>query len=222
MSEELLWGIVIALIVGLLAGALLVWSPWSEPKLKIGNLTLKTLQRGAKIADVDNTVGDRLKSIKKEYGQIYIFDGSAIASAKPISAPWNEAELVARGELSRFLNTVVEDYMGRVEGRLRDVITGENEVNEIFTSLFKQVTESFTKSLQTGARIIAKWYYEKGTYTEYHVLLFYDPLSVVTILEQNMVVNDAINKYGEDSLKLFEALNEVFKEAKVGTPAEEK
>lgn len=194
--------------------------PEGMKPLKVGTTTIKYIPKDA-VIDVYPMPYDEKMILELLQNNLFVeFEGTYSGGIVDKSMYYEMADLAARAELSKFLDTIVQGYSAKVSGILSEVKTTQNnaDVNEMVASAGKTVQEAFTVSRQQGAKVLCKYYIPTGNKYEYHVSIFYNPQAVINYLEQT----ELIKKAGDQQVQLQQALNDVIKEAKKGTPMDQK
>jgi len=194
--------------------------PEGMKPLKVGTTTIKYIPKDA-VIDVYPMPYDEKMILELLQNNLFVeFEGTYSGGIVDKSMYYEMADLAARTELSKFLDTIVQGYSAKVSGILSEVKTTQNnaDVNEMVASAGKTVQEAFTVSRQQGAKVLCKYYIPTGNKYEYHVSIFYNPQAVINYLEQT----ELIKKAGDQQVQLQQALNDVIKEAKKGTPMDQK
>ena len=215
----------VALVLSVLCMSLILTScssgvPEGMKPLKVGTTTIKYIPKDALI-DVYPMPYDEKMILELLQNNLFVeFEGTYSGGIVDKSMYYEMADLAARTELSKFLDTIVQGYSAKVSGILSEVKTTQNnaDVNEMVASAGKTVQEAFTVSRQQGAKVLCKYYVPTGNKYEYHVSIFYNPQAVINYLEQT----ELIKKAGDQQVQLQQALNDVIKEAKKGTPMDQK
>ena len=215
----------VALILSVLCMSLILTScssgvPEGMKPLKVGTTTIKYIPKDALI-DVYPMPYDEKMILELLQNNLFVeFEGTYSGGIVDKIMYYEMADLAARTELSKFLDTIVQGYSAKVSGILSEVKTTQNnaDVNEMVASAGKTVQEAFTVSRQQGAKVLCKYYIPTGNKYEYHVSIFYNPQAVINYLEQT----ELIKKAGDQQVQLQQALNDVIKEAKKGTPMDQK
>lgn len=148
----------VALILSVLCMSLILTScssgvPEGMKPLKVGTTTIKYIPKDALI-DVYPMPYDEKMILELLQNNLFVeFEGTYSGGIVDKSMYYEMADLAARTELSKFLDTIVQGYSAKVSGILSEVKTTQNnaDVNEMVASAGKTVQEAFTVSRQQGA-----------------------------------------------------------------------
>ncbi len=212
----------------LLGLALWIFWPKSNTKpLDIGGVVVTEIPKNAVVEWKDATVAERLKQLK-EQGMLRVFIGSTLGGSTLQSETlYNVAAMDAREKVSKYISTVMKTFEQRAVGALSNVVTGdETKVQTLTTEVYKSVSKAMSKMTVMGSKVIAKYYVKADGGYKFYVVMLFDPEGALQAIQATAQLKDEISalakKYGAQSKAVFEAINDVFKEAVKDTPLEEK
>jgi len=118
--ESMLEKIVLLFITIMAIIGILNYNDFFEKDMKyitIGRVKIYSVSNKAEILFLDESVGDRIRTLYNSSEPIFIFHGQAVGGKLKKDMYLEAAEENARGALSRFVETTVEIFQQRIEIR---------------------------------------------------------------------------------------------------------
>ncbi|ANQ53166.1 MULTISPECIES: hypothetical protein [Thermosipho] len=223
-NNMLLWIGVGVLAAALVVGAIFFLLP-KDRYIEAQGIRIWKLPKEAENVQVSYSYEAKVAQLARE-GRLFLFEGVNVGGGVNMSIAENAARTQALGKIAEFLNAKVETFRKVVEGQLQSVQTNNNEEKasqqlvEAAVSAYKGITKVMANAIVSGALKYASWEVRKGNIVELHVLYFYDPTNLLSILESQALVSQTVGKLGKQGVDFFKALNSVLDEASKGTPLE--
>lgn len=221
-NNILMWVGVGVLAVALVVGIVFLIMP-KDQYITAQGIKIWKLPKEAENVQINYSQEAKVAQLARE-GRLFLFEGVNVGGGVNMTIAENAARTQALGKIAEFLNAKVETFRKVVEGQLQSVQTNSgNEENnqqlvEAAVSAYKGITKVMAEAIVSGALKYASWQVRKGNVVELHVLYFYDPTNLLSILESQALVSDSVKKLGKQGVDFFKALNSVLDEASKGTP----
>lgn len=171
--------------------------------LIIGNVTVAMIPPNAVITDINYSISGRVSELSQS-GSFYVINSWAIGGRFLSDQHYKEAEDKAKVQLSEFLSTQVKSIKSKTT-----YLSGKNEIS-VYSSLESALSESELK----GSMVLGRYYIDTMSLREYHVLVFYDPVTVLKIIKESKSAVNSLDTEGIDVDDLFTLINEEISKAK--------
>lgn len=226
MGENTLMIVGIGVLAALLVVGVVFFMMPKDKYIEAQGIRIWKLPKEAENVQINYSQEAKVAQLARE-GRLFVFEGVNVGGGVNMAIAENAARTQALGKIAEFLNAKVETFRKVVEGQLQSVQTNNtNDENnqqlvEAAVSAYKGITEVMADAIVSGALKYASWEVRKGNIVELHVLFFYDPTNLLSILESQAMVSDTVRNLGKQGVDFFKALNSVLDEATKETPLEE-